>query len=223
MTALSLPNRKTTIRLLRIATHVGSLIPLALLLYGFFFDTLGADPIREITLRTGKAALVLLVLSLAVTPLTIWFNWKAVIPLRKPLGLYAFLYVSLHLLTFVWLDYGLAWGLIQEAIFEKRYALVGFAAFLLLVPLAATSTKWAMKRLGKNWKRLHKLVYLIAGLALLHYFWLVKNTYGQPILFAAITSLLLLTRVGPIKQRILRWRRSLQRRWQQRQLASAKN
>ena len=217
MTVLPNLNRKNTKRLLTAVTHIGSLIPLALLVYGFSFDALSADPIREITLRTGKAALILLVLSLAVTPLRLWFDWKQIAHLRKPLGLYAFLYVCLHLLTFVWLDYGLNWGLIQDAIFEKRYALVGFAAFVLLVPLAATSTKWAMKKLGKNWKRLHRLVYLIAGLALLHYFWLVKNTYGQPILFAVIVAILLLSRVNPIKQRILQARRAVQKRWRRRQ------
>lgn len=204
-------DRKNTIRLLKLITHIGALLPLALLVYGFFYDTLGADPIREITLKTGKTALILLVLSLAVTPLTIWFNWKAVTPLRKPLGLYAFLYVCLHLLTFVGLDYGFVWGLIGEAIFEKRYALVGFTAFVLLVPLAATSTKWAMKRLGRNWKRLHQLVYVIAVLALVHYFWLVKNAYSQPILFAVIVGMLLLSRVKPVRQQIVRWRRGAKR------------
>ncbi|MCA9973886.1 MAG: sulfoxide reductase heme-binding subunit YedZ [Anaerolineales bacterium] len=205
-------HRKLTANLLRIATHVGALLPLALLVWGFYADALGADPVRELTLRTGKAAIILLVLSLACTPLNILFGWKAVLPLRKPLGLYAFLYVSLHLLVFVYLDYGFNWGLIQTAIFEKRYALVGFAAFLILLPLALTSTQWAMRQLGKNWKRLHKWVYLAGILAVVHYFWLVKQAYTQPILFALILGALLLTRVPAVKQRLVRWRRTWRKR-----------
>lgn len=202
-------NRKTTARLLTIVTHVGALLPLALLVWAFYQDQLGADPIREMTLRTGKTAIILLTLSLSCTPLNIWFGWKQLLPLRRPLGLYAFLYVSIHLLIFVWLDYGLSWTLIQEAIFEKWYALVGFSAFLLLLPLAVTSTKWAMRKLGKKWKSLHKWVYLAGFLAVLHYFLLVKNSYAQPILFGAILALLLLTRVTAVKRQIGSWRRRL--------------
>lgn len=205
-------SKPAQLRLLRIITHAGALIPLALLLWDYWFWTFGPDPIREITLRTGKAALVLLVLSLACTPLSVWLGWKIVVPLRKPLGLYAFLYVTLHLLTFVWLDYGWNFALLPEAIFEKRYALAGFAAFLLLVPLAATSTKWAMRKLGRRWKQLHKLVYAAVFLALVHYFWLVKNVYTQPLIFAAIVAVLLLTRVPPIRRRITAWRKSPSRK-----------
>lgn len=199
--------------MLKIATHVGALLPLALLLWDYWFYQLGPNPIQEITLRTGKPALVLLVLSLACTPLNTLLGWKQVLPLRRPLGLYAFLYVCLHLLIFVWLDYGLDPELLAEAIFEKRYALAGFAAFLLLLPLAVTSTKWAMRKLGKNWKRLHRLVYVAAVLAIIHYLWLVKSIHTEPLVFAAIVIGLLLMRVGPIKQKVLRWRRSLAQKW----------
>jgi sulfoxide reductase heme-binding subunit YedZ len=201
------PSKKTKQRLLKLATHIGALIPLALLIWDFNQGQLGADPIREVTLRTGKTAITLLVLSLAVTPLKIWFGWNQLHPLRKLLGLYAFLYVGLHLLIFVWLDYGLDLELIYEAIFEKWYALVGFAAFLILLPLAITSTRWAMRQLGKNWTRLHRWVYLAGILAVLHYFLLVKNAYTSPFLYGAILLLLLLTRLKPIKQRIIRLRR----------------
>ncbi len=206
-------SKKTTANLLRWGTHVGSLIPLALLIWHFYTNQLGADPIREITLRTGKTAIILLVLSLAMTPVNIITGWKQLLPLRKPLGLYAFLFVSLHLLTFVYLDYGLRWGLIQEAIFEKRFALVGFASFLILLPLALTSTKWAMRKLGKNWKRLHKWVYLAGVLAVVHYFWLVKNVYTQPIIFAVVLTLLLALRVPQVKQWAVRTRRALRKRF----------
>ena len=200
-------SKKTKQRLLKLVTHIGALIPLALLIWDFNQGQFGADPIREVTLRTGKAAITLLLLSLAVTPLKIWFGWNQLHPLRKLLGLYMFLYVSLHLLIFVWLDYGLDLELIREALFEKWYALVGFAAFLILLPLAATSTRWAMRKLGKNWTRLHRWVYLAGILAVLHYFLLVKNAYTSPFLYGAILFLLLLTRLKPIKQAIIRLRR----------------
>ena len=191
---------------------MGALIPLALILWDVWAGQVSADPIREVTLRTGKAAIILLVLSLACTPLNIVFGWKQVLPLRRILGLYAFLYVAIHLTIFVWVDYGLNWSLIQEAIFEKQYALVGFAAFLILLALAATSSKWSMRQLGKNWKRLHKWVYLAGILAVLHYILLVKNAYTQPLFFAVVLVLLLLARVGPIKQRLIGWRRGWQKK-----------
>ncbi len=203
-------NKKRNGRYLRIATHIGALLPLAWLVWQFFQNDLGTDPVRAITLRTGKMTIILLMLSLAVTPLNKLLGWKQIIPLRKPLGLYAFLYVSLHLLTFIWLDYGLNWAFIVDGIFEQPYVLIGFAAYLLLIPLAVTSTKWAMRRLGKNWKRLHKLVYLIGALGVIHFFWLVK-VYTRPIMYGSVMALLLLTRLGPVKRQLVRWRRSLQK------------
>ena len=205
-------DRKLQTQLLRLAGHVGALVPLALLLFDWQADGFGPDPVREITLRTGKAAIILLVASLAVTPLKLIFGWNQLHPLRRNLGLYAFAYVSLHLLTFVWLDYGLSWALIQEAIFEKWYALVGFGAFLILLPLALTSSQWSMKKLGKRWTKLHKWVYVAGILAALHYILLVKNTYTQPFIFASILAVLLLMRLTPIKQQVIRWRRNLKRK-----------
>ncbi len=204
--------RKQKNKLIRIAGHIGSLIPLALLVYDYYFGLLSADIIREITLRTGKAAIILLVLSLAITPLNILFGWKLLYPLRRIFGVYAFVYVAMHLTIFVYLDYGLSWPLIQEAIFEKRYALVGFAAFLILLPLALTSTRWAMKKMGKKWTSLHKWVYLAGILAVLHYVLLVKNDYTQPFTFAAVLLVLLVLRWGPIKQWVLRQRRQWNKR-----------
>ena len=201
--------RRAGARWLTPLVHIGSLLPLALIIYGFFSGGLGVDPIREMTLRTGKTALVLLLLSLACTPLNTFFGWKALLPLRKPLGLYAFLYVSIHLLIFLWLDYLLDPALIRDALFEKRYALAGFSAFLLLVPLAATSTRWAMRTLGRNWKRLHRLVYVAALLAVVHYIWLVKSAYTQPALFALLLALLLLARLPWVRRRASGWRRRL--------------
>ncbi len=202
-------DKKSKRRLLKTAVHIGALIPLALLVFDFYQGQLGADPIREITLRTGKAAIVLLILSLAVTPIKIWFGWTQLFPARKLLGLYTFLYVSLHLLVFVWLDYGLNLDFIAEALFEKYYAIVGFASFLILLPLAITSTRWAMRKLGKNWTKLHRWVYLAGILAVFHYLLLVKNAYTSPLFYGGVLAVLLLSRVPPIRQAIIRWRRDI--------------
>ncbi len=194
-------------RLLRVTYHAVGLFPLAWLLFDFWFGLLGTEPIRAMILRTGKASIVMLTLSLVCTPAGYLFRWRDATTVRRPLGLYAFMYVCIHFLIFVWLDYALIVPLIVEEIVARRYALVGFAAFLLLIPLAITSTKGWQKRLGKRWKTLHKVVYLIAVLAVVHYIWLVKNAYTQPLLFAAVVGLLLLLRVPAVKQAILRARK----------------
>ncbi len=191
---------------LRWLAHLGSLFPLAWLLWDYFTGGLTVNPIQDITFRTGKPALILLVLSLACTPVNTLFGWRQVLPLRKLLGLYAFMYVSLHFLTFVGLDYGFDWDLLYEAIFEKRYALVGFAAFLILLPLALTSTQGWMRRLGKNWKRLHRWVYLAGLLAVVHYVWLVKSDIREPLVYGAIVTALLLVRLSFIRKPIVTWR-----------------
>ena len=194
-------------RLLRVAYHAVGLFPLAWLIFDFWFGLLGAEPIRAMILRTGKAAIIMLTLSLACTPVGYLFRWKEANLVRRPLGLYAFMYVCLHFLIFTWLDYALILPLIVEEIVVRRYALVCFTAFLLLIPLAVTSTKGWQKRLGKRWKTLHKVVYLIGVLAVVHYIWLVKNAYTQPLIFAAAVGLLLLLRVPAVKQALLRARK----------------
>jgi sulfoxide reductase heme-binding subunit YedZ len=184
---------------LRILVHVGSLIPLALLIWDGLHNHLTANPIQEITFRTGKTALTILVLSLACTPANTLLGIKQVLPLRRPLGLYAFFYVCLHLFTFVVIDYGLDWQQIEPAIGEKRYALVGFTAFLLLLPLAITSTKGWQRRLGKHWKKLHRLVYLAAALAIVHFVWLVKSDIREPLAYGAVVAGLLLLRMPGVR------------------------
>ena len=172
--------------------HLLAWLPLLWLLWGFWQDQLGLNPVRTITLRTGKTALIFLLLSLTVTPLYLLFDWKWVYRYRRPLGLYAFLYAALHLLTFVGLDYGFDWALVGDAIQNNRYTLVGLTAFLILVPLALTSTKRSKKWLGpKWWKWLHRWSYLAAGIAVLHYALLVRQYYTQPIIFGVILAALL--------------------------------
>jgi methionine sulfoxide reductase heme-binding subunit len=191
---------------LRILAHIVALIPFALLLWDMQHDNLTANPIQEATQRTGKAALILLVLSLSTTPLNTLFGLRQVLPLRRPLGLYAFFYACIHLVIFVYVDYGLDLELLQEAVLEKRYALVGLTAFLMLLPLALTSTKGWMRRLGKRWKKLHRLVYVAAGLAVIHFLWLVKADIREPLIFGAIVGALLLLRLPRVRRAFTVWR-----------------
>lgn len=211
-------NKKQTNQLILLATHIGSLLPLLVLYYDYYFYRLGADEINEATIRTGKTALILLFLSLAVTPLNTLFNWKWLIPTRKWFGVYGFVYVCVHLAIFTIIDYQLNLQLLLDGVVNNPYVLVGFTAFLLLIPLAATSTQASQRKLGKKWKQLHRLVYLIGILAIIHFLWLRKDDF-EPTIFAVILSVLLLLRVTPIKQKVLGWRRQLERQIKTRQLA----
>jgi sulfoxide reductase heme-binding subunit YedZ len=187
------------------SVHPAALGPLALLIYDAASNHLTANPIQAATQRTGLTALVLLVLCLACTPLTM-LGWKRAGRLRRPLGLYAFLYATLHMLLFFVVDYGLNWDLIVQAVTEKRYALAGLAAFLLLTPLALTSTKGWQRRLGKRWKRLHRLIYVAALLVVLHFVWLVKSDLREPLLYGAVVVALLALRLPTVRRAIARGR-----------------
>ncbi len=204
--------RKFIDKWLWVPVHLAALAPLAIMLWQGYQDLtnyttyLTINPIQEITFRTGKYALVLLVLSLACTPVNTVFGLKQVLPLRKPLGLYAFMYAGLHFLIFIGLDYGFDPGLLWEAIFEKRFALVGFAAFLILLSLAITSTRGWQRRLGKNWKRLHRWVYLAGLLVIVHYVWLVKSDIREPLLYGGIVLILLVLRLPSVRNQISRFR-----------------
>ena len=184
---------------LRIVVHVGALLPLAWTILQYEQGMFLVDPVREITTRTGKAALILLLLSLACTPLGTVFGFNRVRRVRRALGLYAFLYASLHFATFVGLDYGFDFTLLPQAIFDQRYVLVGFAAGLILLALAITSTRGWQKRLGKKWARLHRLVYLAGILAVVHFAWLVKDI-REPLRYAAVLAVLLLLRLPPVRR-----------------------
>jgi sulfoxide reductase heme-binding subunit YedZ len=189
---------------LQIGVHIAALIPLVLLLWDFWQGNLGPDVIRAATLRTGKAALVLLITSLACTPINILFGYKPVLKLRRPLGLYSFMYASIHFAIFIGVDYFFNFVLIWEALFEKRYALVGLTTGMILLALALTSTVGWQRRLKKKWKQLHRFVYLAGILAVLHFIWLVKQGIWEPYVWAAVVVLLLALRYAPIKQRALK-------------------
>lgn len=180
--------------------HPLALAPLALGVWDALAGRLSANPIQDITHRSGYAALMLLVLSLVCTPLSAMLGQKWAVSLRRPLGLYAFLYAAVHMLIFVGLDYGFDARLIWLELSEKRYIIAGSAALLLLVPLAVTSTKGWQRRLGKRWKPLHRLVYLAAPLAVAHYLWLVKSDYREPLLFGAAVALLLALRLPAVRR-----------------------
>jgi sulfoxide reductase heme-binding subunit YedZ len=190
-------------RWLLVLTHIAALAPLALLLVDYATGQLSFNPIREITLRTGRYALILLVLSLACTPVRILTGWSPVIRLRRPLGLYAFMYAALHLLTFVGLDFGFNLSFIWEELIQRRYLQVGLLAFLILLPLAVTSTRRWIRKLGKNWNRLHRLVYLAALLVFLHFLWAAKGDIRRPITYVVVVVLLLAIRALPIRKAII--------------------
>ena len=192
---------------LQIAIHIYGWSLLVRLIIDFLTDNLTANPIQALEQRTGRHAITLLVLSLACTPLNSLFGWRELIKRRRALGLYAFLYATLHVIIFIDLDYGLAWSLIVQTIVEKPYILVGMLSFLMLIPLAYTSFDIWKKRLGKNWKRLHQMVYLIAPLAVLHYAWGKKGDFFglqgeiiRPLIYAVIVILLLIMRIPQVRK-----------------------
>lgn len=192
---------------LQLLIHLGAWIPLARLLLEAITDNLTANPIQHIEQRTGRAAITLLFLSLSATPLHSLFGWKEPLQRRRALGLYAFMYATIHVVIFADLDYGLAWSLILETVFQKPYILVGATAFLLLIPLAVTSFDIWKVRLRKNWKRLHQMVYFIAPLVVLHYAWGKKGNFFAlqgdillPLIYGLILVLLLALRIPPVRR-----------------------
>lgn len=199
---MELRNKYFTIRRLspfQLGVHILSLIPFALLLIDAVQGDLTVNPIQAIMLRTGKYALIFLLLCLACSPLNSYFGFRSALKVRRTLGLYSFFYASLHFLNFILLDYGLDLKLIREAIFEKRFALIGFSAFLILVLLAMTSTQYWKKRLGKRWKKIHRLIYLAGILVIVHYMWSVKSDIRIPILYGGILLLLLILRLPRVR------------------------
>ncbi|QHI98229.1 sulfoxide reductase heme-binding subunit YedZ [Xylophilus rhododendri] len=174
------------------------LAPFAWLLYAAFTDRLGANPPEALVRGTGDWALRFICIVLAVTPLRVISGWNALARYRRMTGLYVYFYVVLHLLCYGWFDMGFDFGEILADIAKRPFILVGFSAFVLLTPLAATSFNRAIKALGaKRWQALHRLVYLIAGLGLLHFFWMRagKNNFNEVFVYAGIIALLLLWRL----------------------------
>lgn len=176
---------------------VAALSPLALLVWDGLNGGLGAEPIEKVTHRTGLTALVLLLCSLAVTPLRRLTGWNGAVKLRRPVGLFAFFYACLHFVTYLF-DQEFLPEYIVEDVVEHPYVTAGFTAFLLLVPLALTSTQGMIRRLGRRWQKLHRLVYVAAALAVLHFVWLVKKDLTEPLVYAAVLALLLAFRLPAV-------------------------
>jgi len=176
------------------------LIPFALLIWAIFNDDLGANPIEKLTRETGRWTLRFLLITLAVSPLRQWTGVAALGRFRRMLGLFVFFYCSCHILIWLVFDHSLNPADMLEDILERPYITFGFSAFVLLIPLAVTSNQAMIRRLGKRWKRLHQLVYLIILLGVLHFLWLVKADYMDPIIYSIIMVVLLLHRIDPIKR-----------------------
>ena len=179
-------NTQRAVLALKIALWIGALAPGAWLGVGLFYGWLGANPIEKLTHVTGMTTLVLLLVTLSVTPVRRLSGWNPLIRIRRPLGLFAFFYASLHFAIWAGLDLGLQLQWVWEDIVERPYITVGFAAFLILVPLAVTSTRGWIRRLGKRWATLHRGVYVATGLGVVHFYWLVKADVRLPLLLAAL-------------------------------------
>jgi methionine sulfoxide reductase heme-binding subunit len=177
--------------LFRIAVFVLSLAPFLWLGWDTYHANLGTDPVQQITHRSGDWALRFLLITLAVTPLRRISGWNELVKLRRMLGLFAFFYACVHLATYLVLDLGGFWSQIFADIVKRPFITVGFLAWLLMLPLALTSTKGMMRRLGRRWQLLHRLVYVCAGLAVLHFIWLVKADLSEPLIYLGVLLALL--------------------------------
>ena len=192
---------------LQVAIHLYAWWVLVLILINFITGNMSANPIQELEQRTGRHAITLLILSIACTPLNTLFRWSEPLKRRRALGLYAFMYATIHVIIFFNLDYGLAWSLIAQTIFEKPYIVVGLTGFLLLIPLAMTSFDIWKKRLGKTWRRLHQTIYFIVPILLLHYAWSKKGDFFalqgeiiRPLIYTVIALTLLIMRIHPVRR-----------------------
>jgi len=173
-----------------------ALMPLGLLAHGAAFGGLGPNPIEAITHGTGDWTLRFLLITLALTPLRVLTGWNGFARFRRMLGLFAFFYAALHLLTYLWLDKFFAWPDIVRDIAKRRFITAGMVGFAILVPLAATSTAGMIRRLGgRAWKRLHRLAYLAAVAGVVHYWWLVKADVSRPRTYAIVFAMVLAARL----------------------------
>lgn len=194
---------------LQILIHIYAWSALARLIFDFATGNLSPNPIQDLEQRTGRHAITLLVLTLLCTPLNTLFHWREPLKRRRALGLYAFMYATIHMLIFVELDYGLAWSLIVQTILEKPYIIFGVTTFLLLIPLAVTSFDVWKVRLGKGWKRLHQTIYWIAPLAVLHYamskkgdIFSLQGDILRPLIYGIVLLIFLILRIPPVRRAI---------------------
>jgi sulfoxide reductase heme-binding subunit YedZ len=199
-----MPSSPVIRRIIKPALFVLCALPMLSLVWeglGIGGASLGANPVERIQDTLGQWGLRFICITLAVTPLRDWFNQPWLVQLRRMIGLYAFFYVLMHFLTWLILDQGLYWSGILEDIAKRPFITIGFAALLLLIPLAVTSTNRMMRRLGKRWKTLHRLVYVIALLGVWHYYWQVKADVTEPLIYLSIVLVLLGWRVWKMRPR----------------------
>jgi sulfoxide reductase heme-binding subunit YedZ len=204
---LTIKKTNPTITWLQVTIHLLGWLPLAWIIYANFAGKLSVNPIQDIEQYLGHVAVYFLIASLACTPLYTLSGWREPLKHRRALGLYCFMFASLHVLTFTGLDYGFNLQLIAGVVFKKPYAIVGFVTYLLLLPLAVTSFRWWMKTLGHNWTNLHRLLYLVGVLDILHYAWAKKGDIFQlsgdilePLLWGLLLLILLILRLPPMRR-----------------------
>jgi sulfoxide reductase heme-binding subunit YedZ len=185
-------------KLIKASLFIVCCLPLVRLIWAATYNQLGANPLEFITRNTGDWTLYFLLATLTITPLRKIMGWSWLIKLRRMLGLFAFFYAACHFLCFIWFDHFFEWSEMWRDVIKRPFITIGFIAFLLLLPLAFTSTNAMIKRVGaKRWQRIHQLIYVIALLGILHYFWMKagKQDFAQPILYASVLSILLGLRV----------------------------
>jgi sulfoxide reductase heme-binding subunit YedZ len=203
----TISSKKLKITWLQIVIHILGWLPLVWIPFAYFAGRLSVNPIQDIEQQLGRIAVYFLIASLGCSPLNTLFGWREPLKRRRALGLYCFMYASLHVLTFTGLDYGFNLQLIIGIVLKKPYAILGLATFILLLPLAVTSFRFWMKKLGRWWTNLHRLVYLAGVLDILHYAWARKGSLItlsgdilQPLLLSLLLLLLLVLRLPPVRR-----------------------
>ncbi|WP_302139117.1 protein-methionine-sulfoxide reductase heme-binding subunit MsrQ [Halomonas alkalicola] len=190
---------------------LAALAPLALWAWQVATHAAGPEPGRFLLLNTGIGALWMLLLTLSLTPLTRLTRWKGFTLIRRQLGLWTLAYACLHVLSYALFILGLDWALLGSELVKRPYIIVGMLALLGLMALGATSSHWAMRRLGKRWKPLHRLAYPILGLVLLHFFWVVRADLKEWVMYAVAAALIMATRLPPVARALPRVRRAVSR------------
>jgi sulfoxide reductase heme-binding subunit YedZ len=195
-------SKKRRILLLKGLVWLLGLAPIAWLVWRGFTGRLGANPIEEVLHRIGDTALILLLVTLSLTPIRRLTGWNSIAPLRRPIGLFAFFYLTVHFFWYGIVDQTLDFEYIVEDVLMRPYIMVGFGAWLLLIPLAVTSTKGWIRRLGKKWQKLHRLVYVATALGVLHFYWQVKADTYWPIVATVVLVVLMLFRLRYRRRRV---------------------
>ena len=183
------------IRYSKIIVFILCLWPLVIISLNIYYNELGAEPVKKIMNHFGEWTLIFICLTLAMSPLKRFTSLAFWTKFRRMLGLFVFFYATIHLLTYIGLDYRFDWQPILNDVLKKKFIFIGFSAWLLLIPLAATSSQKMINLLKQNWKKLHKIVYIIAIFGALHYIWLSKTIFFKPLIYTVIISTLLLARI----------------------------